>query len=288
MVFDNYIQKTILVDFMSNDEAIIFAAFIIFLLIVGGVVLIDLYLYNSNLNELQEYLKDINYFKIYHQHFLALFGTDKLYREKKVSLQIANNFGTSESKRMNYMVKYFGLKINDETLSHINTIYHLQIKVEKFVSDSSTKQKILNDQVTPYFMMTYTSPQGRSSKTSLFEFNSKKIKKLKTYVEKIISQKKTVASQRQAMTPQLREFILRRDNWTCQKCGNSQFKEPNLLLEVDHIIPISRGGKTEPSNLQTLCWKCNRSKSDKIEIPKESKNYQNPVFPSDPDELKLN
>ena len=38
----------------------------------------------------------------------------------------------------------------------------------------------------------------------------------------------------------------------------------NLLLEVDHIIPISKGGKTEPDNLQTLCWKCNRTKSNKI------------------------
>ena len=40
--------------------------------------------------------------------------------------------------------------------------------------------------------------------------------------------------------------------------------EPNLLLEIDHIIPVSKGGLTEESNLQTLCWKCNRSKSDKI------------------------
>ena len=69
------------------------------------------------------------------------------------------------------------------------------------------------------------------------------------------------------MTPQLREAILRRDNWTCQCCGNSIFREPNLLLEVDHIIPVSAGGKTEPSNLQTLCWKCNRSKSDNIQMP---------------------
>ena len=30
------------------------------------------------------------------------------------------------------------------------------------------------------------------------------------------------------------------------------------------IIPVAKGGLTEESNLQTLCWKCNRSKSDKI------------------------
>lgn len=40
--------------------------------------------------------------------------------------------------------------------------------------------------------------------------------------------------------------------------------EPNLLLEIDHIIPVARGGETVEDNLQTLCWKCNRAKSDKI------------------------
>ena len=62
----------------------------------------------------------------------------------------------------------------------------------------------------------------------------------------------------------LREFILERDNYTCQFCGNSIRREPNLLLEVDHITPVSKGGASIPGNLQTLCWKCNRSKSNRI------------------------
>lgn len=70
--------------------------------------------------------------------------------------------------------------------------------------------------------------------------------------------------QRRLATPALKEAIKMRDNYTCCECGNSIYKEPNLLLEVDHIIPISKGGKTEPDNLQTLCWKCNRAKSNKI------------------------
>ncbi|MBR5502670.1 MAG: HNH endonuclease, partial [Oscillospiraceae bacterium] len=45
---------------------------------------------------------------------------------------------------------------------------------------------------------------------------------------------------------------------------NSTHAEPNLLLEIDHIIPVSKGGVTEEGNLQTLCWKCNRAKSNKI------------------------
>jgi len=70
--------------------------------------------------------------------------------------------------------------------------------------------------------------------------------------------------QRALMTRKLRNQIKKRDNYTCQICGNSTYKEPNLLLEVDHIHPISKGGYTIESNLQTLCWKCNRAKSNKI------------------------
>lgn len=61
----------------------------------------------------------------------------------------------------------------------------------------------------------------------------------------------------------LRDWILFRDNYTCRKCGNSTKKEPNLLLEVDHIQPVSKWGPSIPENLQTLCWKCNREKSNK-------------------------
>ena len=37
-----------------------------------------------------------------------------------------------------------------------------------------------------------------------------------------------------------------------------------MLLEIDHIIPLSKGGQTTENNLQTLCWKCNRNKGSKI------------------------
>ncbi|MBS5849843.1 MAG: HNH endonuclease [Clostridium sp.] len=66
------------------------------------------------------------------------------------------------------------------------------------------------------------------------------------------------------MTNKLREHIKERDHFTCCSCGNSIYAEPNLLLEIDHIIPVSKGGHTTEENLQTLCWKCNRAKSNKI------------------------
>ena len=83
-------------------------------------------------------------------------------------------------------------------------------------------------------------------------------------LESKLTAKAFAKEQRALMTKKLREYIKKRDNFTCCNCGNSTYKEPNLLLEIDHIIPVAKGGCTEENNLQTLCWKCNRAKSDKI------------------------
>lgn len=56
--------------------------------------------------------------------------------------------------------------------------------------------------------------------------------------------------------------VLARDNWTCCSCGRTA-KEEGVTLEVDHILPRSKGGTDEMSNLQTLCKKCNVGKSNK-------------------------
>ena len=66
------------------------------------------------------------------------------------------------------------------------------------------------------------------------------------------------------MTPALREYIKKRDHYTCQICGDNIYKNPYIILEIDHIIPVSKGGKTEMNNLQTLCERCNNGKRDKI------------------------
>lgn len=69
------------------------------------------------------------------------------------------------------------------------------------------------------------------------------------------------AEQRKRMTPALREQIAKRDNYTCQMCG--KYMPDGVGLHIDHIIPIKKGGKSIPSNLQVLCSKCNGKKSSK-------------------------
>lgn len=55
----------------------------------------------------------------------------------------------------------------------------------------------------------------------------------------------------------MRNEIFERDGYRCVKCGSTD------NLELDHILPFSKGGRTEKTNLQTLCKICNSSKGSK-------------------------
>lgn len=71
--------------------------------------------------------------------------------------------------------------------------------------------------------------------------------------------------------PFQRRKILERDNWTCKMCKckvhdrKTDYNTPDKA-HLDHIIPISKGGNSEPDNLQVLCRDCNIAKADKILI----------------------
>lgn len=56
----------------------------------------------------------------------------------------------------------------------------------------------------------------------------------------------------------IRFEVFKRDKFTCQYCGR---KAPEVNLELDHIIPVSKGGKDDMINLVTSCFDCNRGKS---------------------------
>lgn len=67
--------------------------------------------------------------------------------------------------------------------------------------------------------------------------------------------------ERGKVSNKIRFAIYARDGYRCCRCGISQ---KYAALEVDHIIPIAKGGKSTYDNLQTLCHKCNVEKGDTV------------------------
>lgn len=123
----------------------------------------------------------------------------------------------------------------------------------------------INENVlTVEYQFAYTSGGGLAKRMFTVPMTEENIIELIKTLEGKLTASSFTKEQRALMTKKLREFIKTRDNFTCCNCGNSIHSEPNLLLEIDHIIPVSRGGYTVESNLQTLCWKCNRAKSNKL------------------------
>ena len=60
-----------------------------------------------------------------------------------------------------------------------------------------------------------------------------------------------------------RREIIERDGFLCYLCNKQlEFK----AIEIDHLIPKSRGGTSDPSNLAVACLPCNRSKGNRIGI----------------------
>lgn len=65
-----------------------------------------------------------------------------------------------------------------------------------------------------------------------------------------------------AVSLKLRTAVLKRDGHRCVKCGADPSRDRAVRLEVDHIVPVARGGASTLENLQTLCWSCNQGKKD--------------------------
>lgn len=116
----------------------------------------------------------------------------------------------------------------------------------------------------PVYVVEYVSAGGNSSQRTTVTLDTSTIDALIETLSQKIRWRKSAAGQRGLMTSKLRNSIKARDNHTCRACTVSLAAEPHLLLEVDHIVPVSKGGLSTPENLQTLCWRCNRRKANKL------------------------
>lgn len=201
----------------------------------------------------------------------------------------------SRREPFKYVCKYFGIEATEETLNEFETTLNNFEAVEEgktalkqereniiasiqsdipFLIKNLCKKKLeknlgfeavdFSTDYFPKYIFKYMSSGGNTGAENEIVFNIENLNKFVMYLSEKVKFKKSVAGQRALMTSKLRQSIKERDNFTCQKCGVSVEKEPTLLLEIDHIVPVSRGGLTTEDNLQTLCWRCNRSKGAKV------------------------
>lgn len=204
------------------------------------------------------------------------------------SLQVVRNASADPIK---YVMKYFDLKADQPTLGNVERLSESIVRLEDAVGNLQQREASITQSfdpprfilkhyeqefmsqvgvevpplTVPYpaYVFEYVSAGGNSSQRATVTFDTPTIDVLIETLGQKIRWRKSAAGQRALMTARLRNFIKERDNHTCRYCTVSLADEPHLLLEVDHIVPVSRGGLSTQENLQTLCWRCNRSKSNK-------------------------
>lgn len=207
------------------------------------------------------------------------------------SLQVVRNASMDPIK---YLMKYFGIKATQETLADVQRVATDISRLEEAVANVQRRETEIVSMINPpefilqryadefwslvgvhlspitvpypNYKFQYVSAGGNSGQTVNIDLNTSTLDALSETLAQKIRWAKSAAGQRALMTSRLRGWIKDRDHHTCQNpvCGASVAVEPNLLLEVDHIVPVSKGGLSEPENLQTLCWRCNRAKGAKM------------------------
>lgn len=201
----------------------------------------------------------------------------------------------ARKKPFEYICKYFGITANEANLEKFENIlnnFEAAEEGKQRLCDEKEKimQALANDipvliqklsrkklesklgfqaidmstQYFPKYVFKYVSSGGNASTECNIVMDIDNLNKFVKFLSEKIRFRKSAAGQRALMTSKLRQKIKERDGFTCKQCGASIEKEPNLLLEIDHIIPIAKGGLTTEDNLQTLCWRCNRRKGSKI------------------------
>ena len=78
------------------------------------------------------------------------------------------------------------------------------------------------------------------------------------------------ATAREPISKKERFDIFNRDGFMCVYCGQSK---PDVVLHVDHIKPVAKGGTNDRSNLVTACSACNGGKGATELLPQNNKKW---------------
>lgn len=94
------------------------------------------------------------------------------------------------------------------------------------------------------------------------------------HVPSVIRLRRYVRRPKTFAVPFNRRNVLRRDSFECQYCGSSE----NLTL--DHVLPRSRGGRHEWTNVTTACRECNQRKGSRTPEEAQMPLRRGPRVPS--------
>jgi 5-methylcytosine-specific restriction endonuclease McrA len=181
-------------------------------------------------------------------------------------LQYKKKYDYLSKKYQEYLEEYDALKkyIDASEAKQIKFSVKKYNEYQSILFEENKKTRFYQFKVVIY--INYRSSKGRVKKSIHKIYYPEEFSKIrKQYVElKNKNQLYEISSriERAKMSDSIRYDVLKRDNYKCSICGRG--KKDGVTLEVDHIIPVSKGGKTEMNNLQTLCDRCNRGKSNKI------------------------
>lgn len=126
--------------------------------------------------------------------------------------------------------------------------------VEEQPSTSEELSKLVRNFSHPFFSFNKITKEQFLSRFPLNELLQQS-----AIPRSVLVQTKHPKPKRRGISKKLRFLVLQRDNFRCCICGRTA-KETKL--EVDHKIPVSKGGTDSLDNLWTLCIDCNRGKSD--------------------------
>lgn len=139
------------------------------------------------------------------------------------------------------------------------------LRIEKKIVSQHVRKVVTDFKITVNIYLTNLTGFCRDSKSATF--NDDEIMDLMAAVERKNGDyyldddvwQSICRVERGKVSNKMRFEIFERDGYRCKNCGSRN------NLEIDHIIPISKGGKSTYDNLQTLCHNCNYNKgSDTI------------------------
>ncbi len=202
--------------------------------------------------------------KMNNKNQFDLFNYDKFFmntikQEKEFYVKALNKANNNKNFFQDYINEINSIAPDTEIEN--KRFKSLYTKIENKLFDKEKLSPVTSIKMT--CNLSYTSPKGRNHYKKDFHYDADDINKKLEYIDEYNNYTETKEYQRKLMTPTLRYEIMQRDGFKCVLCGRTA--EDGVKLQVDHIKPVSKGGKTIKENLRTLCNECNLGKRDKYD-----------------------